>query len=475
MASKDGIIEIALSNAYYYREALTDDFLIHPYTGSQNLLLGTSNTARMIIAPSNMTLMGPIGVNTSNVLDSEAMRIQGDVTVVGSLMPGSNITYDLGSSNMRWRDLFLSGNTLDIGGTKITADSSNNITLRDSGSNLKRIIVDEVQIGEDTSNNTAIRIKKNSLTNNVQFFNVTGGTETTVDMKTQWSNVDNTVFITGSNVAIGKTSAAFTLDVAGNINFTGDLYKSSNLYVSSQWSNLPGSNLAYTQGGIGIGTTTVTQALTVQGGLALRRSGLITSPSNIVGFLGTGGAAGTSSQWSNVSSNVFIIGSNVGIGTSNPQAALHVAGDIILPRRDLIRYDPNKPSNGGSFAVTYSTAGVNNLAGYVTYNVDATNGDNFVINIPGVYSINANMGNMSTSSTFIIDRNTDPTTLYGSNVYGNLLSQVSKGSNYEAGVSFVGFLGSNDTLRVKMANISSLWVSNTGKPGLFLTLLYRCG
>lgn len=698
MASKDGIIEIALSNTYYYNEAQTDDFLIHPYTGTQNLILGTSNIARIHIAPSNLTLTGP-------------------VNVTGNFLPSSNLVYDLGSSNLRWRDIYLSGNTIDLGGTKISTDTSNNVVLRDSTtSNLRRIIVNELQIGEDTSNSSAIVIKRNEATSNVQFFTVSGGTETSVDVRTQWSNVGNTVFVMGSNVAIGKSNAAFTLDVGGNINFTGDLYKNSNLYVSSQWSNLPGCNLAYTQGGIGIGTTTVTQALTVQGGLALRRSGLITSSSNIVGFSGTGVGTTVSSQWSNVSSNVFLIGSNVGIGTSNPQSTLHVVGDInftgtmrqngiplasnaslpyavlygtgdsvtiaanskipfnkvlvdttsswntsnynytvpetgrylinmttyvnsstnagnrvflttngttqaiivgfgtatelaycgsvtrafnagdvvdfrvwqqaamfftsnspnyyhssasiaripdatgasalnaiintagqflpssndsvalptytwagdsntgmyhdsmgrigfasrgsqvmalsntgvvfntnvgigtsnpqvalhvaaggdiLLPRRDFARYDSAKPSSGTSYALTYATAGYNNLTGYITYSVDATNGDSFVILVPGVYSIVAQAANTASSSTYSIDRNTPATALNGGSSNGNLLAMSCKGVNSEHGIQYSGFLGSNDVVRVKVSTIASM--TAMAASAIFITMIYRCG
>lgn len=43
---------------------------------------------------------------------------------VGNVVPRSNVIYDLGTSNLRFRDLFLSGNTIDLGGTKIKGDSN---------------------------------------------------------------------------------------------------------------------------------------------------------------------------------------------------------------------------------------------------------------------------------------------------------------------------------------------------------------
>lgn len=46
-------------------------------------------------------------------------------TGVGSnLVPTSNEVYDLGSADNRWRDLFLSGNTIDLGGARIKSDAT---------------------------------------------------------------------------------------------------------------------------------------------------------------------------------------------------------------------------------------------------------------------------------------------------------------------------------------------------------------
>jgi len=46
-------------------------------------------------------------------------------TGVGSnLVPTANEVYDLGTTNNRWRDLFLSGNTIDLGGAKIKSDAT---------------------------------------------------------------------------------------------------------------------------------------------------------------------------------------------------------------------------------------------------------------------------------------------------------------------------------------------------------------
>jgi hypothetical protein len=47
-----------------------------------------------------------------------------NVAINTSLVPAANVTYDLGSSSLRWRDLYLSGNSLIIGAATITASGS---------------------------------------------------------------------------------------------------------------------------------------------------------------------------------------------------------------------------------------------------------------------------------------------------------------------------------------------------------------
>ena len=50
--------------------------------------------------------------------------LQGVAATGGSIVPAANVTYDLGSANFRWRDLYLSGNTIDLGGTAIKATAN---------------------------------------------------------------------------------------------------------------------------------------------------------------------------------------------------------------------------------------------------------------------------------------------------------------------------------------------------------------
>ena len=59
--------------------------------------------------------------------------------VTSHVIPSADDTYDLGTSSLRWRDVYVSGSTVDIGGMKLTNDGSNNLEVKDSGGAKKTI------------------------------------------------------------------------------------------------------------------------------------------------------------------------------------------------------------------------------------------------------------------------------------------------------------------------------------------------
>ena len=69
------------------------------------------------------------------------------ITSSGHFVPSQNEIYDLGSSTLRWRDLYLSGSTIDLGGTKISRDVDGNVEFSDGGGTLKTLKVSELEIG----------------------------------------------------------------------------------------------------------------------------------------------------------------------------------------------------------------------------------------------------------------------------------------------------------------------------------------
>ncbi len=80
-------------------------------------------------------------------------------------------------------------------------------------------------------------------------------------------NGDSKMFITGTgNIGIGTVSPNYKLDVLGDLNFTGDLYRYGNLFSgSSQWTS-SGANIYFNTGNIGIGLSNPQRKLDISGG-----------------------------------------------------------------------------------------------------------------------------------------------------------------------------------------------------------------
>jgi hypothetical protein len=71
-------------------------------------------------------------------------------------------------------------------------------------------------------------------------------------------------------VGIGKTNPTHSLDVSGNLNFTGTLYQNGNVFSSgssSQWTT-SGLNIYYNGGNVSIGKTTNSYAMDISGSVS---------------------------------------------------------------------------------------------------------------------------------------------------------------------------------------------------------------
>ena len=105
-------------------------------TTSVGIDFGTSVTGRVVIGKAGHIVSGSV------VADVDF------TSVSSSILPHTTEVFDLGSSANRWRDLYLSGSTIDLGGTKITRDTATgDIEFKDSGDNRKSLKVDVLTIG----------------------------------------------------------------------------------------------------------------------------------------------------------------------------------------------------------------------------------------------------------------------------------------------------------------------------------------
>jgi hypothetical protein len=69
-----------------------------------------------------------------------------NLTTQGHVLPSSNGVYNLGISNNRWKDLYLSGNTIHLGSAKISVTQNDGIQIRNQQNQLLDIVVSKVLI-----------------------------------------------------------------------------------------------------------------------------------------------------------------------------------------------------------------------------------------------------------------------------------------------------------------------------------------
>ena len=130
------------------------------------------------------------------------------------------------------------------------------------------------------------------------------------------------------------------VDVTGDINFTGSLYQNGVLFGgggSSPWVT-SGSNISYTTGNVGIGTSIPATALDVSGDVTIAGNiDFQTITQNGAPYSGTSPWVTSGNDISYSSGNVAVdtntlfvdsVNNRVGIGTLTPTTALDVSGDV---------------------------------------------------------------------------------------------------------------------------------------------------
>jgi hypothetical protein len=98
---------------------------------------GAASTASTGTFTSNVTVGGTFSV-TSTASFGDDVTITGDLGMTGHIIPSANVTYDLGSSTMMWRDAYIGPGSLYINGSKVLEDNSGTIRmLADTNQNIK--------------------------------------------------------------------------------------------------------------------------------------------------------------------------------------------------------------------------------------------------------------------------------------------------------------------------------------------------
>lgn len=389
--------------------------------GTQQLNVAESNEgAYMAFDPLNgVTLVG--GSGSSNVVIPGAgasgstsnlnlynSTLSGTTTVTGNIIPSGNEVYDLGSPENRFRDLYLSGNTLVIGEAKIEfvngelrIVTSNNDPLDVLPVNMYSV---DSNFGFFTSNPSytvdvggSFRVQNGPISfpaESVSHLAISGL------RNSQWSNTDSNLFILSSNVGIGTNAPTARLDVVGDIKSSGsvtvggDITITGNMTVNGTTTNIDTVSLLVEDNIIVLNKNQVgTPSSILQSGIEVERGDSSNylfvfneaSDTFNVGMSGSLQAVATREDapvtngipvWNNTLArfdtftNFVRSNANIGIGTTTPGTTLDVNGSF------RVQTGP----------VTFPNGSISSLA------IAGLSNSPFTINNSNIYITSSNVG-----------------------------------------------------------------------------------
>ena len=173
---------------------------------------GSMSVAGDITVSGNATITGNIATNQINNGGSavQILSTNGNVTidvgstndlaiftatslnVLGNILPQANITYDLGSTTSRWKDLWLSNSTIYMGNAQISANATSLVFTNPQGG--------QTVFAGATSSLTGATV---SVTGNI-----TGGNVTTAGIITVNSGGAATAIINGGSTGVGNIGSS---------------------------------------------------------------------------------------------------------------------------------------------------------------------------------------------------------------------------------------------------------------------------
>ena len=160
----------------------------------------------------------------------------GSNIITGNILPNANVTYDIGSPTLRFRTLYISGTTIDMGGAQITTDSASGgfaFVPKPTTANPNPLgTVFSPGGGITTINTTGGTIAAGAINTSIENFQ---GTAKFGNVRLN-SEASSTSTTTGALVVTGGAGIAGNV-FAGNVLATGFFYANGTPFVSSSYGN----------------------------------------------------------------------------------------------------------------------------------------------------------------------------------------------------------------------------------------------
>ena len=290
---------------------------------------GDNIDVRIITTTASVTELADINtaITVNDSTETVTATIDGDVVMQvtnAAVIPGANVTYDLGTSSLRWKDLYLSGSSITLGG----------LVLKDNGSNVFGIF--------QSDGTTPATLSSSSVAAN----SVELGTDTTGNYVATITGTSNEIEVSGS----GSETANVTIGLPNDVTIGNDLTVSNDLTVTGN----------FTVNGT---TTTVSSTNTVVSDNLLELNNGVGSNANDSGLVIERGSTGDNAfiGWDE-SADKFIVGTTTATGSSTGNLTI-TAGTLVAN----IEGDVTGDLTGTASLATNVNVTANNTANETVY------------------------------------------------------------------------------------------------------------
>ncbi len=174
------------------------------------------------------------GFNVTGNISASGGLSANNINVSGDILPSQTTTFNIGSTALRFKDIFLAGSTIDLSGTKISTDGEGDIEFRDKDNLTKRIKASEIilESPNDPDNDIVFKV---DATGNPEFQKRRRSNPNIIEPSTTISDIVSAAQVRVRDVVgIGTSPSQLPnkpLTVVGEISATGNISTSNNLQL----------------------------------------------------------------------------------------------------------------------------------------------------------------------------------------------------------------------------------------------------